>query len=143
MSIVYREEELFTSRGVLPYLEKVAEILEALNPQMLDSWKGKSLEPLSKGFTLPMVSGNVRVYATEKLERVIVCHWLIMEMMFVVSVTIYPHDEYDFPVYLSESVEYLDKGLLNVFSDFFSKRYLQKTVKIVYIRLRTRGESGI
>ena len=118
MPIVYREEELFTSRGVLPYLEKVAEILEALNPQMLDSWKGKSLEPLSKGFKLPMVSGHVRVYATEKLERVIVCYWLIMDMMVTVSVVIYPQDEYDFPACLSESVVYLDKGEIEVFSDF-------------------------
>ncbi|HUT83447.1 MAG TPA: hypothetical protein VMX95_02265 [Thermodesulfobacteriota bacterium] len=118
MSIVYPEEELFNKEGDIPYLKKIAEILEPLNPQMVNTYTGKSLDPLSKGFDFPMAKGSVRVYQTEKIGKILIVNFLIMESIATVNCGAYPKDDYDFPVLLSERNVYLDKGIVQIHSDF-------------------------
>ncbi len=118
MSTMYRDDELFTSEGFLPYLERVSEILAPLNPEPLDSWQGKEMAPISETFSFPMMSGSIRVFRTEKLQKILIWNMYIMDSIYAVNVGCYPANEYDFPVLLSERNVYGDTGIVHFHSDF-------------------------
>jgi hypothetical protein len=90
-----------------PATERVWPILSSLNPSLVTSLGGEDITPLHDLRT-PSFEGSLMAFNADKLEKMVVGNMCFMRKLTVFFVTIYPEDNYDFPVVASDLTEGAD-----------------------------------
>jgi hypothetical protein len=116
--IPFKSEDLpsFTERGFQPILERLCGVLEKQDLEPIDTLHGRSVKPVSEGVDRPFLKGFFRPFKMEKVEKLCLCCFLIMDKILVAAVTAIPSDDYELPMLTLEWTE--SENTIGVLADF-------------------------
>ena len=87
--------------NIRPFPEEMWEILRTLDVKPLTGmYQGFNMDPLLENLDSPMAKGAVRVFQSEKIEKICIW-WQVLSGRSISGAVIgFPRDDYDFPVML-------------------------------------------
>jgi len=104
-----------------PTPEYVWPVIEKLNPRPISTWEGMDVTDLQE-MRKPMMDGCMYEFETDKLEKINLGFLVFMKRMVGTFVTLFPRDNYDFPVFSAELIE--NPGNLHFLMDMHPLRDL-------------------
>lgn len=113
----------FTVEGYVPQPtpEIIWPILAKLNLKPLTSWRGIEVQPRKENRGPMAETVSVMGY-TDKVEKVVLSFAVFMKRMAGTFMTIFPNDDYDFPIFTAELIE--NPGNLHFLCDMHPLRDL-------------------
>lgn len=93
-------------QGFVPQVvtDVIGPVLEKLNPEPMKVLHGADITDLQE-MKYPMMAGGIRCFSAPKVEKIQVGSLVFMKRMAGNFLTIFPTDDYDFPVFSSEFIE--------------------------------------
>jgi hypothetical protein len=96
-----------------PYLEKIKELIDPLQPAPLTEWQGRSLAP-AREFVRGQAQGGFSAYRADKLEKIGIGSFSHAGNRHFAFCCIMPGEAYDLPIFLSRLEEGPDEVILLV-----------------------------
>jgi hypothetical protein len=106
----------FCERGFEPILERFCTVLEKQDLQPIETLQGKSLKPIIEGVEKPLLKGFFRPFKMEKIEKITLSNFLLMNKILVTGITALPLDDYDLPMLVLEWAE--SENTISLLVDF-------------------------
>jgi hypothetical protein len=102
--IIFKSENLptFTERGFQPILKTFCNVLEKQDLEPLNTIQGKSIGTLREGFEKPFFKGFFKPFTMEKVEKLCLTGFIIMDRILLAAVVAIPHDDYELPMLIME-----------------------------------------
>jgi len=123
MSLKLFNSKAFTVEGFTPSPtpEYVWPDIEKLNPRPISTWEGMDVTDIQE-MRKPMMDGCMYSFETDKLEKINLGFLVFMKRMAGTFITLFPRDNYDFPVFSAELIE--NPGNLHFLMDMHPLRDL-------------------
>jgi hypothetical protein len=87
-----------------PYLDRMRELIDQLNPREIKEWKGRNLSVAGE-FKVQDAAGGFKAFNTEKVEKIALGEFFIKGELHYGLCTIIPGEEYDVPIFISRLEE--------------------------------------